>query len=159
MRRTQADERTGRRGVTATVNINGHPVHPILVPFPIAFLVGAALSDVGFWITEDEFWARASLWLVGAGVVSGLLAGLVGAIDFFTIERARSGNTGRFHAAGNITAVILSLVSYLIRRGDPADSVLWGGLAISLVTVAILIVTGWLGGELAFRHKIGVIEE
>jgi uncharacterized membrane protein len=155
----QREARVQRQGATSTAAINGHPIHPMLVPFPIVFLTGTLLADIGYWISEDDFWARAALWLVGAGVVSGLLAAVVGAIDFFTIERARQGSTGWTHALGNVLAVGLSLISYFIRRGDPADSVLWSGLALSLVTVAILVVTGWLGGELAFRHRIGVIEE
>jgi len=147
------------RGVRSTASIDGHPIHPMLVPFPIAFLVGTLATDLAFWGTGDQFWARASMWLVGAGLVMGALAAVFGLIDFLTIARARAGSTGWVHFLGNLAAVILALVSLLLRIGDPAAAVLPGGLVLSFIIVGILLVTGWMGGELAYRHKIGVIEE
>jgi uncharacterized membrane protein len=148
-----------RRGIRSTASIGGHPVHPMLVPFPIAFLVGTLATDLAFWGTGDAFWARASAWLVGAGVVMGLLAAAFGFIDFVTIDRARTGSTGWVHALGNLLAVVLSFVSLLFRIGDAQGSVLPTGLVLSFIVVAILAVTGWMGGELAYRYKIGVIED
>ena len=145
------------KGVSSTAAIKGHPIHPMLVPFPIAFLVGVLASDLMFAGTGDAFWPRASIWLVGAGVVMGALAAIFGLIDFLTIERVRS-PTGWTHFLGNLLAVVLSLVSLLLRRGDHAGAILPGGLILSFIVVGILLVTGWLGGELAYRYKIGVIE-
>jgi uncharacterized membrane protein len=130
----------------------------MLVPFPIAFLVGALLSDIAYWQTDDAFWARVSLWLVGAGLVSGLLAALFGAIDFFTIKRVREHSAGLIHAGGNVAAIILTLINLIIRWGNAADAILWLGLILSLLTALILAVTGWYGGELSYRHKVGVID-
>jgi uncharacterized membrane protein len=145
------------RGVPSTASIMGHPIHPMLVPFPIAFLVGAFVSDLAFWGTADPFWARASMWLVGAGLVMGALAALAGLTDFLTIERVRSLSAAWMHFLGNAAALLLSLWNLLHRLGDPAAGVVPGGLVLSLVVVAILLVTGWLGGELAYRHRIGMI--
>lgn len=146
------------RGVRSTASIFGHPIHPMIVPFPIAFLVGTLATDLVFWGTGDAFWARASAWLVGAGVVMGGLAAVFGLTDFLTIERAR-GSVGWVHFLGNLLAVVLSLVSLLLRVGNPAAAVLPGGLVLSFIVVGILLVTGWMGGELAYRLKIGVIED
>jgi len=147
------------KGVPSTAAIGGHPIHPMLVPFPIAFLVGALASDLVFWGTGDGFWSRASWWLLAAGVVMGVLAAVFGLIDFLTIARARQGSTGWVHFLGNLLAVALALVNVLLRLGDAAAAVLPGGLILSFVTVGILLITGWIGGELAYRFKIGVIEE
>lgn len=147
------------RGVRSTASIGGHPIHPMLIPFPIAFLVGTLATDLVFWGSRAPFWASASMWLVGAGLVMGALAAVFGLIDFLTIERARSGSTGWIHFLGNLTAVVLALVSLLLRIGNPAGAVLPGGLVLSFIIVAILLVTGWMGGELAYRYKIGVIED
>ena len=147
------------RGVRSTASIMGHPIHPMLVPFPIAFLVGALATDLTFWGTSDPFWARASMWLVGAGLVMGALAAIAGLTDFLTTPRARALTAAWVHFLGNALALILSLVSLLLRIGDPAAAVLPGGLVLSVIVVGILLVTGWLGGELAYRHKIGVLEE
>lgn len=99
------------------------------------------------------------MWLVGAGVVTGALAAVFGLVDFLTIKRARVGPTGWIHFLGNLAAVILALVSVLLRIGDPRSAVLPGGLILSFIIVGILLVTGWMGGELAYRYKIGVIED
>lgn len=147
------------RGVRSTASVNSHPIHPMLVPFPIAFLVGTLATDLTFWGTGDGFWATASMWLVGAGLVMGALAAVFGLTDFLTIERARTGHAGWVHFLGNAVALVLALVSLLLRIGDPAAAVLPGGLVLSFIIVAILLVTGWLGGELAYRYKIGVIED
>jgi uncharacterized membrane protein len=156
-RYVMADDLT--KGVRSTASIMGHPIHPMLVPFPIAFLVATLATDLVFWGTGDAFWARASEWLVGAGVAMGGLAAVFGLIDFLTIDRARVGHTGWVHFLGNLAAVVLSLLSLLLRIGDSAAAVLPGGLILSFVVVGILLVTGWMGGELAYRFKIGVIED
>jgi uncharacterized membrane protein len=57
------------RGMPSTAVIFGRPIHPMLVVFPIGFLVGALATDLAFWRTNDRFWARASEWLLGAGIV------------------------------------------------------------------------------------------
>jgi uncharacterized membrane protein len=144
-------------GTPSTAAIGGHPLHPALVPFPIGFLVGVVLSDFGFWRTADPFWARASLWLVAAGVLTGLLAAVFGFIDFVTIRRVRSNPVAWLHFLGNLTAVALSAISWFLRARDAVGAVLPTGFALSLVVAAILLGTGWLGGELVFRHKVGVI--
>jgi len=144
-------------GVPSTAAIAGHPIHPVLVTFPIAFLVGGLASDLAYWQTDDTFWARASLWLIATGVVTGLFAAIFGFIDFVTIRRARSA-VGWIHFLGNLTAVLLSAVSVLLRLGSVEGAVMPWGLGLSALVALILLVTGWLGGELTFRYKIGVAE-
>jgi uncharacterized membrane protein len=140
--------------VESTAAIARHPLHPMIVPFPIAFLVGAALADIAFMTSDDAFWARAALWLVGAGVVGGALAAVLGLIDYLTIERARTVSAGRIHLIGNALAVVLSLVSWIMRDGETVTT---AQMIISIVVVLILVFTGWFGGELAYRYKIGVM--
>ncbi len=143
-------------GVPSTAAIGGHPIHPILIPFPIAFLIGALASDLGYWWTADPFWARLSLWLVGAGLVTGAIAAVVGLVDFLTIARAREHRIGWIHALGNGAVLVLALVSLLWRRGDPIAAVFPWGITLSGVITILLVVTGWAGGELAYRHMVGV---
>lgn len=150
-------ERNRVDAAPSTAAILGHPIHPMLVPFPLAFLVGGLLTDLAYWGTADAFWARASLWLVGAGVVAGAVASIAGLIDFFTIQRARQHAMGWVHFLGNATALALSFLSWLFRVDDPASAVLPWGLVLSLVVAGILAVTGWAGGELSYRHRIGVM--
>lgn len=149
-------DRSSVDAAPSTAAVSGHPIHPMLIPFPLAFLVTVLATDLAYWAAADPFWARASLWLVGAGVVMGAVAALFGAIDFVTVSQVRRHGTGWLHALGNIVALILSLVSWLMRLGDPAAAVLPWGLIVSAVVAAMLCVTGWAGGELSYRHRIGV---
>jgi len=145
--------------VPSKAAIFGHPLHPMLVPFPIAFLVGALASDLAFASTSDPFWARASLWLVLAGLVMGVVAAAAGITDFLGDQRVRAHSAAWVHFGGNGLALLLTLWSVLHRWDDPAASVLPLGLILSIVVAGILMVTGWLGGELSYRYRIGVAAE
>ena len=154
----ESDEREYRdSGVPSTVAIAGHPLHPLLVTFPIAFLTGVLGTDVGYWLTGDDFWARASYWLIGAGLVSGVVAALVGMSDFVKIDRVRQHSAGWAHMVGNVAALSLSLINFILRWGNQTGAVLPVGLLISLVVATLLAVTGWYGAELIYRHKVAVI--
>lgn len=146
-----------KEGVKSTASIAGHPIHPMLIPFPIAFLVGALISDITYWVTADFFWARASLWLITGGFVSGALAAVFGLTDFMTMAKVREHRAAWIHFLGNAAVLLLALFNWLLRQGEPAASILPWGLSLSALTVAILLVTGWYGGELAYRHRIGVV--
>ena len=144
-------------GVTSSLAIAGHPIHPIIVIFPVAFLVGAAGTDIGYWLTSDPFWARASVWLIGAGFASGILAGVTGFLDFLKIKRVRDRSAGWLHMTGNIAALVLSLINWVMRLGDPIAGIFPIGITLSIIVATLLGITGWFGGELTFRHKVGVI--
>src|SRR5690606_13528318 len=97
--------------VKSTAAIGGHPLHPIFIPFPIAFLIGALLTDLAYvGGTADPFWARASLWLIAGGFIGGALAAVFGLIDFLTIRRVREHKIAWIHFLGNATVLILALV-------------------------------------------------
>jgi uncharacterized membrane protein len=142
--------------VPSKAALMGHPIHPVIVPFPIAFLVGALLTDLAFYTTRNEFWALGSMWLVGAGLLSGLLAAIFGLIDFAAVDKVRSHAAAWVHFIGNGIVLLLALVSLLMRVKDPVAAVIPLGMAISIADAALLIVTGWYGGELVYRHRIGL---
>lgn len=144
-------------GVTSSVSIAGHPIHPIIVIFPVAFLSGAAGADIGYWLTEDFFWARAAIWLIGLGGLAGILAALIGIVDFVRVPRVRKRTAGWAHMLINVAALVLTFVNFGLRLGNPVINIIPIGIIISLVVASLLAVGGWYGGELTFRHKIGVI--
>ena len=154
----ESDEREYRdSGIPSTVAIAGHPLHPLIVTFPIAFLTGAFGTDLAYWLTQDNFWARASIWLIGAGFVAGLVAALTGMMDFLKIDRVKKHNAGWIHMAGNVAAMVLTLVNWSLRWNNIEGSILPTGLIISLIVASLLGITGWYGAELIYRHKIAVI--
>lgn len=136
--------------------IAGHPIHPMLVPLPIGFLVGAWIGDIVFSATKNPFWATAALWLLVGGLISGLLAAVVGMVDFAAIRQAREHGAGRIHAVGNVIALALAGTNVWLRWDDPAAFVVPWGLVWSSCITVLLAVTGWFGGELSYRRRIGV---
>lgn len=144
-------------GIPSTVAIARHPLHPLIVTFPIAFLTGAFGTDLGYFLTHDLFWARASLWLLGAGFIAGLVAALTGMLDFLKIKRVRKHSAGWIHMGGNVAALLLTLVNWILRWSNVEGAVLPVGLTISLIVASLLGITGWYGAELIYRHKVAVI--
>lgn len=137
-------------------SIKGHPLHPMLVPFPIASFTGALATDIAYWRTADIMWSNFSAWLIMAGLVTGALAAITGLIDFASRRAIRAQRPAWPHAIGNTVAMLLSLVNILVHSRDGWTSVIPTGLILSAIVVLILLVTGWLGGSLVYRHRVGV---
>jgi uncharacterized membrane protein len=144
-------------GIVSTVAVAGHPLHPVLVTVPIGLLVTAAATDVGYFFTQDNFWARASIWLLGSGFVMAIVAAITGMSDFLRIKRVRKSTAGWAHMYINIAILGLTLVNYLLRLGNPAAGVLPVGIILSILVATLLGISGWYGGELVYRHKVAVI--
>lgn len=154
----ESDDREFRdSGIPSTVAIAGHPLHPVIVTFPIAFLVTAFATDAAYWLTDDSFWARVSIWLVGGGLVSGVLAALIGMLDFIRIGRVRERRAGWAHMTLNVAVLLLTVVNFLLRLNNLEGAVLPTGLVISAIVSGLLGISGWYGGELVYRHKVAVI--
>src|SRR5215213_10419854 len=147
------------RNPVSSANIAGHPLHPILITLPIGFWVATLLADIGFWWTRVDGWATAAMWLRGAAIVAAAAAALTGLIDFLGDARIRALNYAWLHAIGNVIAVLVSLFSFYWRYRYGAVGVLPTGLILSLVVVAIIFVTGWLGGVMVFRHRVAVLDD
>jgi uncharacterized membrane protein len=143
------------RGAPSTAAVAGHPIHPMLIPYPLAFLTAVLATDMAARSTRDPFWSRSSRLLLGAGIVSGLAAGVFGAIDYYTIGRARRTAVGKIHAVGNVAALGVAAIN-LAARGGRDEAPGGGTLALSVATFGLLGLTGWAGGELSYRHMIGV---
>jgi uncharacterized membrane protein len=140
----------------STATLAGHPIHPMLVPFPIACFTLALVTDIIYWRTSHLMWAEFSAWLLLAGIVFGAIAALFGAIDLFSNREIRALRPAWPHAIGNVIVMILALVNNFVHAGDGWTSVVPWGLTLSVATVALMLVTGWLGGSLVFGHGVGV---
>lgn len=143
--------------VPSRASVAGHPIHPMLIPLPIGLLVAALASDIAYTVTDRELFAEMAVWLVGGGLLTGALAMVAGAVDFFLIERARRSRAGKVHAWGNGVVLAVAAVNLATRLllGAEAAIVPWG-LALSALTGLLLAVTGWYGGELSYRLQVGV---
>jgi uncharacterized membrane protein len=143
----------------STAKIAGHPLHPMLVPFPIAFFVATLAADLMYQHGADPFWFRGSEWLLGAGVVMALLAALAGLIDLIGDARIRALVIVWVHFLGNLLAVLVEAYNWYRRYSIGAEAVLPTGLYLSGAAVLILLVTGWLGWEMVYRRRVGIADE
>jgi uncharacterized membrane protein len=136
--------------------LGGHPIHAILVNFPIAFLTGALISDVVYLISQDAFWAQAAYWLLLAGLVGGALAAAVGSVDFWSNPHIRAIRIAWAHMIGNAVILVLVLINILARANNIEAAVVPQGILLSVITGGLLFVTGWFGGALVYEHRVGV---
>ena len=142
----------------STAQIAGHPIHPMLIPFPIAFFVSTFVADLIFWQTRSEAWANATLWLLGAGLVMAALAALAGLTDVLGDEKIRNLSAAWLHAGGNVVVVLIELFNWYLRYRQGSVAIVPTGLTLSLVVVLILLFTGWKGWEMVYRHRVGVTD-
>ena len=149
-----------KRPVTALAGWYGHPLHPALVAVPIGAWIASLVFDIGSHLVhEPGFLTQGSRWLIGLGVVGAVLAALFGFLDLFAIPSGtRVFRIGLVHMSINLTVTVAYVVGFLI-RGATAGPVGWGPLALSAVALAALSVSGFLGGELAYRYGVRVADE
>jgi uncharacterized membrane protein len=147
---------TYTKGVRSTASIAGHPIHPILIVFPIAFLIALLVTDIVYASTRVPFWAEASRWLALSGVVTAGLAAIFGIIDFLTIGRVRQQSAGWIHALGNVAALTIAIINTVLHWNTPISTILPVVITLSAITVILLGITGWFGGELSYRFGVGV---
>jgi uncharacterized membrane protein len=134
----------------------GHPIHPMLIVFPLGLLSTAAIFDVIYLVTDDGAWAQASFYMIAAGIIGGLASAVFGLIDWLAIPPAtRAKRIGLLHGLGNVLVLALFAGSWLL-RADPDTATPTTAVALSLAGVMLALVTAWLGGELVDRLGVGV---
>ncbi|MGV7213690.1 DUF2231 domain-containing protein [Bradyrhizobium sp. UFLA05-112] len=139
-----------------TVHIAKHPIHPMLVPFPIVCFVGTLVTDLAYWRTADVMWANFSSWLLLAGLVMGTLAAIAGLTDFLSNRLVRAHSAAWLHLAGNVLVMVLSLANAFVHSRDGWTSVVPTGLILSAIVVLLLLFTGWQGWTMVYRDRIGI---
>lgn len=138
------------------IAVAGHPIHAMLVAFPIALTTCVAGADIFYWWTGENFWARAGLWASGMGFLFGVLAGIAGTVELLMVPgiRARSASWTHFIIAVMLLSILGANWGYRLTGYEQA--VLPYGLLLSLFAVGFTGFTGWHGGKLVFEYQIGV---
>ncbi|HTA40305.1 MAG TPA: DUF2231 domain-containing protein [Candidatus Acidoferrales bacterium] len=136
--------------------IAGHPIHPPLVAIPIGCFAAAAIGDVVSIWTNHGFLAVMGTWLIGFGVAGSIFAALFGFVDFVSAPMTmRAKRTASWHALLNVAVIVVFGTALAVRAGFPSSA---AGYVLTFVGIAILAVSGWLGGELVSRHLVGSSE-
>lgn len=140
------------------VKLLGHPIHQMLIVFPLGLLGASVVFDVLAMVTGSTGLATASYYMIAGGVISGLLAAPFGFVDWLGIPKAtRAKSIGAIHGLGNVAVVLLFGGSWLLRMPDPLTPS-GAALGLSFAGFLLALVTGWLGGELVDRLGVGVDE-
>ena len=142
----------------------GHPLHPVLVTVPIGAWVAASVFDVASHVVSDPgFLARGAEWLIAVGVLGALAAALIGFLDLLAVPTGTPVfRVALVHMTLNLAVTGGYVGGFLWRRaggGPAAAPVPWPPLALSLACLAVLAVSGFLGGKLAFRYGVRVADE
>ena len=134
----------------------GHPIHQQLIVFPLGLLGMAVIFDIISLATKNARWTDIAFYMIGAGIITGLLSAVFGLIDWMAIpNNTRAKSVGLTHGIGNVIVVLLFLGSFYFRWPEPAN-VPPLGYVLSFVGFGIALFTGWLGGELVDRLGVGV---
>jgi uncharacterized membrane protein len=138
------------------VKVAGHPVHPMLIVFPLGLLATAVVFDIIYLVSNHAQWTVVAYYMIGAGVIGGLAAAVPGWLDWFAIPGGtRAKRIGLLHGAGNVVVLALFIVSWILRRDNP-DVPPTGAIVAGIVGFVLSAITGWLGGELVDRLGVGV---
>jgi uncharacterized membrane protein len=146
----------GRNLMESKAKFVGHPLHPMLIVFPLGLLATAVIFDLIalLWGATNLF--TVAYWMIAAGLVGGAASSIFGLIDYLAIPAGtRAKSIGLLHGAGNVLVMILFALSWWMRRAVP-DNPSRTALAFSFVAVLLALVTGWLGAELVDRLGVGV---
>ncbi|WP_407353843.1 DUF2231 domain-containing protein [Luteimonas sp. R10] len=148
--------RTRSHSVESRMSIMHHPIHPMLVVYPVALLSLVVVTDLLFLWLGEAFWAQVGYWLNAAGLGIGLIAGLVGMFDMFSLRVVRRHVSAWNHFIVAVMVLAMAAAGVWLRAPDAQAAVWPWGLLLSSVNFVLVMIAGWLGGTLSFRHGIGV---
>ena len=142
------------------IKLLGHPIHPMLIVFPLGLLSTAVVFDVLYVVTGNVDLSTFAFWALAAGLVGGLAAAIFGLIDWLAIPKGtRARRVGAFHGVGNVVVVALFALSFLLRTDASAYLPDVAPLLLGLLGAGLALVTAWLGGELVYRLRVAVDDD
>jgi len=145
--------------MASKASIGGHPIHPMLITFPIGLWTTSFVADVVFYFWRGSSLLLISKFLLAAGCLGALAAAVPGIIDWLSIKDAEVKRIADWHARLNIIALIVFALSLCLRMRAGSH---WVGhhlripFLFSFLGMILISISGWLGGELAYKHGVGV---
>jgi uncharacterized membrane protein len=143
--------------VGSRIALAGHPIHAMLVAFPIALVVGTLGADMLWWLTGDPFFARLGLWAIGWSFVMGVLAAIAGTAELLAGPGIRRRPESWTHAVAATMLLAVVGANWGVRLYDPQGAILPWGVLLSLGCLIFVGLAGWQGGKLVFEHQIGIM--
>jgi uncharacterized membrane protein len=143
-------------GAPSRVSVARHPLHPMLVHFPIALLMVALVTDLAFWYTGDPFWARMSHWLIGFGTLGGFAAAATGTVELLWVRDIRLLTAAWSHFVAAMVLLSIASANWVMRLGAQQEFIVPWGIYASALTFVALSMAGVVGGKLVYEHQVGV---
>jgi uncharacterized membrane protein len=162
MANTRTSTGLAKRPRTAAAGPYGHPFHPILVTLPIGSWVSSLVFDIGSRVKDhrEPALAYGSQWLIAIGIITAVVAAIFGLLDFMTVPGGTPARrVALTHMSLNLLTVALFVINLLVRRSHGYHDVPGWAIALSVVALLILSVSGWLGGKLSYRYGVRVADE
>jgi uncharacterized membrane protein len=146
--------------MASRASIGGHPIHPMLIPFPIGLLVFSFIADLIYLWRGNPIWKDyIAFYTMLGGIIGGAAAAIPGLIDWATLTDRAAVKVANWHARVNIATLVIFIASFYLRTTSGAawfPSMPMLPVILSLVGVIGLTIAGWLGGQLVFRHGVAV---
>ncbi len=160
MRQVLKADTDGGFQMETRIKLLGHPVHPMLIVFPLGLLATAVIFDILYEITGNRDLSTFSFWAIVAGVIGGLAAAIFGFVDWLAVPvDTRAKRIGLMHGGGNLVVVILFILSLAARWNQHAYLPSVAPLVLAIIGGLIALVTQWFGGELVYRLRVGVDDD
>jgi uncharacterized membrane protein len=140
----------------STAKIAGHPIHPMLVMFPVVLLIAVLVFDIMFAATGNYYWTSFGLVALALGIVTALFAAVFGLIDYFGDRQVRALRSANRHLLANLAVVTIAIANLLWRYTGGPEWILDIGIILSAATVLLLGYSGWKGATLVYKHGVGV---
>ena len=143
-------------------SIAGHPIHPMLIPFPLALWATSFVVDILFYFLRHPTLLVVAKFMIAAGCLGAIAAAIPGIIDWLSIKNGDVKKAANWHARLNISALVVFAISLFLRMNSYSELVgrkLTIPFLLSLVGVILITISGWLGGELVFRYGVGQTQE
>ncbi|MBD8065653.1 DUF2231 domain-containing protein [Devosia sp. PTR5] len=144
------------KDIGSAIAVAGHPVHAMLVHFPIALVVSTLGTDLFYWWTGDTFWLEVGTWAAAFAFIFGVVAALAGTLELLAVPGIRVRVASWNHAVAAMVLLAITAANAGLRIHMP-DQVLPSGLALSLLSTMAAGFAGWHGGKLVFDHGVGLI--
>ncbi len=156
----ESPRRTVIEPIASKAALFGHPIHPMLIHFPVAALIGLVATDAAYVATADAFWSRAGLWLSGVGAIGGWIASLAGLVDLLLVRRVRGLITAWVHAVMAVMMLSIATLNWRLRViGEAGEYVVPWGLSLSVATALFIALAAYFGGRLVYEEAVGVQAE
>ena len=149
--------------MASPASIGGHPIHPMIIPFPIALWVFSLVADVVYLWRGNPVWKDwIAFYALLAGTIMAAVAAVPGLIDWLSLKEPKIVKIANWHARLNVIALLVFAGSFYLRTTSGAQ--LTGDshtipLLLSVLGVVLISISGWLGGELVFKHGVAVVTQ